>query len=267
MRLPRLIATDLDGTLLGAGQVISDRSARALALAVAAGVRVVLVTGRPLRWLDVAYEQLGTGYLTVCANGAVEYDPIADVVRRSRPLAPEILADLCTRLATAVPGIAFAAEIDDGRTMLHEPAYPVMVDTDAREAPLSEVVRRPAVKLLGRCAEHGADELAALVQAAVAGRVEATHSSFGGLVEISARGVDKASGLAAVADELGVAAADVLAFGDMPNDVPMLRWAGRAVAVANAHPAAQAVADHHTLSNVDDGVAVYLERLLDRAAA
>jgi len=264
--LPRLIATDLDGTLLGKGEVISARSARALAKAAATGIEVVLVTGRPLRWLAVAYEQLGTGYLTVCANGAVEYDPRGDRVRRSYPLAPAVLADLCTRLATAVPDIAFAAEIDNGRRMLHEPAYPALVDRGAREAPLSEVVRHPAVKLLGRSAEYDADELAARVRTAVDGRVETTHSSSGGLVEISAHGVTKATGLAAVATGLGLAPADVLAFGDMPNDVSMLRWAGRAVAVANAHPEARAAADDQTLSNVDDGVAVYLERLLNGAS-
>ncbi len=263
MTPPRLIATDLDGTLLGKGDVISPRSARALALAASAGIEVVLVTGRPLRWLRTAYDQLGTGYLTVCANGAVEYDPVTDTVRQSHALAPAVLADLCTRLATAVPGIAFAAEIDDGRRMVHEPAYPVLVDLGARETPLSELVRHPAVKLLGRCVEHGADELAALVRTAVAGRVETTHSSFGGLVEISAGGVTKATGLAAVATALGVSPADVLAFGDMPNDVSMLRWAGRSVVVANAHRDARAAADDHTLSNLDDGVAVYLERLLD----
>jgi hydroxymethylpyrimidine pyrophosphatase-like HAD family hydrolase len=81
-------------------------------------------------------------------------------------------------------------------------------------------------------------------------------------VEISASGVTKATGLAALGERLGIGPADVLAFGDMPNDVPMLLWAGRGVAVANAHPAAKAAADDQTLSNVDDGVAAYLERLL-----
>jgi Cof subfamily protein (haloacid dehalogenase superfamily) len=261
VRLPRLIATDLDGTLLGRDQVISRRSAKVLAQAAAAGVVVVLVTGRPLRWLYPAYEELDAGYPTVCANGAVTYDPATDTVLESYPLAPDTLADVCTKLATAVPGIAFAAEIDDGRRMVHEPGYPVVFEGDAREAPLSEVVARPAVKLLGRCADRDPDELAALVLATVADRVEATHSSYTGLVELSARGVTKATGLASLARGLGIAPADVLAFGDMPNDVTMLHWAGRSVVVANAHRAAREVADDVTLSNVDDGVAAYLERL------
>jgi Cof subfamily protein (haloacid dehalogenase superfamily) len=266
VNLPRLIATDLDGTLIGRDHVISRRSAKVLAQAVASGIVIVLVTGRPLRWVFPAYEQLDAGYPTICANGAVEYDPGLDFVRASRPLAPALLADVCTRLATAIPGIAFAAEIDDGRRMVHEPGYLVVFEGDAVEAPLSSVVAQPAVKLLGRVDDRGADELAALVDTAVGDQVEATHSSYGGLVEMSARGVTKAAGLSALAGRLGIDAGDVLAFGDMPNDVPMLRWAGRSVVVGNAHGAAREVADEVTLPNVSDGVAVYLERLLHNGA-
>jgi hydroxymethylpyrimidine pyrophosphatase-like HAD family hydrolase len=149
--------------------------------------------------------------------------------------------------------------------MLHQPAYPVVWDSaesGAGEAPLAELVAQPAVKLLARREGWAPDEFAALVDETVAGLAEVTHSSFHSLVEISARGVNKATGLAALGEELGIGPADVLAFGDMPNDVPMLLWAGRGVAVANAHPAARAAADDHTLSNVDDGVAAYLERYL-----
>ena len=262
MKPPRLIATDLDGTLVGRDETISRRTAKVLAQVATAGTMVVLVTGRPLRWLPVAYEQLDAGYPTVCANGAVTYDPATDTVLDSRPLPPDLLADVATKLATAIPGMSFAAEIDNGRRMVHEPAYRVVFDSDAREVPLAEVVARPAVKLLGRAPDRDPDELAALVLAALGDRVEATHSSYTGLVEMSARGVTKAAALAALAGRLGIDAADVLAFGDMPNDVTMLRWAGRAVVVANAHPAAREVADAVTLSNVDDGVAEYLERLL-----
>jgi Cof subfamily protein (haloacid dehalogenase superfamily) len=260
--LPRLIATDLDGTLVGRDYTISRRNARALADATAAGIDVVLVTGRPLRWLHTAYEQLASPYPAICANGAVDYDPATDIVHETRPLTPEVLAEVCTRLAAAIPGISFAVEIEGSRRMLHEPAYPVQWDDGASAAPLSELVAQPAVKLLARLVQGNSDRLADLVAATVADRVEVTHSSYSGLVELSATGVTKATGLAALSERLGIEPGSVLAFGDMPNDVPMLRWAGRGVAVANAHPAARAAADDQTLSNVDDGVAVYLERLL-----
>ena len=116
--------------------------------------------------------------------------------------------------------------------------------------------------MLARGGTRDPDEFSELIRTAVDGLVEVTHSSSSGLVEMSATGVTKATGLAALSERLGIAAADVLAFGDMPNDVPMLRWAGRGIAVANAHPQARAAADGYTLSNVDDGVAAYLERLV-----
>jgi hydroxymethylpyrimidine pyrophosphatase-like HAD family hydrolase len=84
-------------------------------------------------------------------------------------------------------------------------------------------------------------------------------------VEICPAHVDKGTGLAVVAEAVGVDPADVLVFGDMPNDLPMFGWAGWGrVAVANAHPELLAVADDVTLSNDQDGVAVYLDRLLSR---
>jgi hydroxymethylpyrimidine pyrophosphatase-like HAD family hydrolase len=263
VRLPRLVATDLDGTLLGADSTVSPRNAKALADVVARGCAVVLVTGRPLRWISHVYEQLADPYPTVCANGAVDYDPATGIVHESRPIPPAVLAQTCTRLAATLPGIAFATEIEGGRRMLHESGYPLFWDEiDADEVPLSEIVAHPAVKLLARDGRRDPDEFSALIDAAVGDLVEVTHSSTTGLVEISATGVTKGSGLAAVCERLGIAAPDVLAFGDMPNDVTMLRWAGCGIAVANAHPAARAAADGYTLSNVDDGVADYLERFL-----
>src|SRR5690606_21796053 len=84
-----------------------------------------------------------------------------------------------------------------------------------------------------------------------------------GYVEICPPGVDKATGLAVVAESLGVDPAEVLVFGDMPNDAPMFAWAGWGrVAVANAHPSIRSLADELTLTNDEDGVAVFLDRLL-----
>jgi Cof subfamily protein (haloacid dehalogenase superfamily) len=263
--LPRLIATDLDGTLLGHDHTVSRRNALALARASASGAVVVLVTGRPVRWLPMVYRQLDGPYPAICANGAATYDPASDAVHECGTLVPEVLAEVCTRLATAVPEVCFAVEIDGGRRMLHEPAWPVRFDVNdpgVSAVPLRELVGRPAVKLLARSRVHGPDEFTALVAATVADLVEPTHSSYTGLVEMSARGVTKATGLAALARARGIGPDEVLAFGDMPNDVPMLEWAGRSVVMANAHPAACAAADEVTLSNVDDGIAAYLEPLL-----
>jgi hydroxymethylpyrimidine pyrophosphatase-like HAD family hydrolase len=177
---------------------------------------------------------------------------------------------VCTRLRAAVPGIRFAVEIDGGRSMLHEDGYELRWDLNdpaVRMVTGTELTSVSAIKLLARAPERNPDLLAAQIRSVVDSAVEVTHSSTSGLVEMSAAGITKASGLTVFAADHGVDARDVVAFGDMPNDVPMLHWAGHGVAVANAHPEALAAADAVTLSNVDDGVAVYLERFFPAPVA
>jgi Cof subfamily protein (haloacid dehalogenase superfamily) len=264
-RLPRLIATDLDGTLLRPDRTVSARTAHLLDRISAEGRRVVLVTGRPIRWLERVYDHLVSPLPAVCANGAVVYDPLGDQVLRADPLAPDVLFEVARRLREHVPEVSFAVEITDGREMRHEVGYPIhwdhtheairVVDTP------EDLLSAPAVKLLARARAEDPDAFVKLVAGAVEGLAEATHSSYTGLVEISAAGVTKAAGLAWFCARHGIGADDVIAFGDMPNDVPMLTWAGRAVAVANAHPAVLEIADEVTRSNEEDGVAAYLEGL------
>ncbi|SCL58912.1 HAD family hydrolase [Micromonospora peucetia] len=262
---PRLIATDIDGTLLRDDRTLSPHTAEVLARLSARGTPVVLVTGRPVRWLKMVYEELAEPLPAICANGAVVYDPVADEVLRADPLAPQLLAEVARRLRAEVPEVSFAVEIVDSRQMRHETHYPLRWDADhdairAVETP-EELLAAPAVKLLARSAEHDPDAFVALVAAVLEGLAEATHSSYSGLVEISAAGVTKAAGLAWYCARLGIDSRDVLAFGDMPNDVPMLTWAGRGVAVANAHHAVLAIADEVTAANSADGVATYLEKI------
>jgi Cof subfamily protein (haloacid dehalogenase superfamily) len=259
---PRLIATDLDGTLLRSDLSISPRTADVLRRMTAEGRQVVLVTGRPIRWLRPVYDQLHEPVPAVCANGAVIYDPVEDTVLRADPLSPDRLAEVIRRLRAEVPGVSFAVEVTDGREMRHEASYPVSQPDGRVRAveELEDLFSAPAVKLLARASNHDPQTFVKLVGAALQGLAEATHSSYSGLVEISAVGVTKAAGLAWFCDRHGVSANEVVAFGDMPNDLPMLTWAGQAVAVANADPAVRDVADQVTPSNDEDGVAVYLER-------
>lgn len=263
---PHLVATDLDGTLLRDDRTLSRRTADTIVRISAEGTRVVLVTGRPIRWLGQVYDQLHAPVPAVCANGAVVYDPVEDVVLRADPLVPDLLAQVARRLRAEVPGVVFAVEVTDGREMWHEADFPVRWDVEHHrirtvDTP-EELLSAPAVKLLARAAgQQDPDAFAALVSGALAGLAEATHSSYTGLVEISAAGVTKAAGLAWLCSRYGVSAEQVVAFGDMPNDLPMLAWAGRAVAVANAHRAVTEVADDTTGSNEEDGVAAYLEKI------
>jgi len=261
-----LIATDLDGTLLRDDKTISARTVDALDRTVAAGTPVVLVTGRPIRWLRRVYDQLRSPLPAVCVNGAVVYDPVKDEVLRASPLSPPVLAEVARRLAAEVPEALLAVEVVDSREMRHQIEYPIHPDGDRAGiqavAAVSELLHEPAVKLLVRAGVRDPDEFSARIGKALSGLAEATHSSLTGLVEVSAAGVTKAAGLAWFCERIGVVAEDVVAFGDMPNDLPLLTWAGRAVAVANAHPSVKAVADEVIGSNEDDGVAVYLESLL-----
>ena len=262
---PRLIATDLDGTLLRRDGSISARSAEVIERLTAAGTHVALVTGRPLRWLAQVYEQLGAPLPTVGSNGAIVYDPTTDSVLRADPLPPDVLGQVCRRLRAEIPEITFAVEILDSREMRHEQAYEIWSDADPLVVKMIEspddLYTEPAVKLLARLKGTDSADFAATVSGCLGGLAEATHSSNTGMVEISAAGVTKAAGLAWLCERLGVTAPEVLAFGDMPNDVPMLSWAGRAVAVGNAHPAVREVADEVTASNEEDGVASYLENI------
>lgn len=265
-RIPRLIAVDLDGTLVGTGFAISTRSAHALRRVVAAGATVVLVTGRAVRRLSRVYAELGAPYLAACTNGAVVYDPSTDQCRMCQPLTPAQVHEVCMRLRARAPSVVFAAEVDAGRCLLHEPGWNVeRQDRSAkREVTLDELVERRAVKLSARADGYDSDSFNRLVMEEVGDLVEATRPGYGGRVEMTQRHVTKATTLATLSAEMGLSPMDTLAFGDMPNDISMLRWAGRSVAVANAHPEVLAVAAEITLSNMDDGVAVYLERLLDR---
>ena len=262
----RLVATDLDGTLVRTDGSISSRTRSALATVEEAGAVLVLVTGRPPRWMAPIVEATGHRGIAVCANGALVYDLHTERVVRSHLLERDAAAEVIAALRRDVPGIAFAVEKGpvDGRPggFGREGGYLPRVDAAEVEiAPLEELYAGGVVKLLARQEDMSSDELLAAARSSLGALAEATHSSTDGLLEISATGISKASGLAALAEEHGLGAADVVAFGDMPNDLPMLAWAGHGVAVENAHPEVKAVADEVTASNDDDGVALVLERL------
>jgi Cof subfamily protein (haloacid dehalogenase superfamily) len=256
----RLVATDLDGTLLRSDGGVSRRTRAALDAVRARGTDVVVVTGRPPRWLRGMADLLGHGGLAICANGALVVDLDTGDVAREFPMAAEAARRMAEALREVLPDVAFAVERRGG--FAREPAYrPRWPNPDETIHQLDELLAEPVHKLLVRHEELGADELLAIAHGAAESIVTPTHSSREGLLEVSAFGVTKAATLALLAAERGVDPAGVVAFGDMPNDLPMLEWAGRGVAVANAHPDVLAAADEVTASNDDDGVAAVLEAL------
>lgn len=266
--LPALIATDVDGTLLDPDERVTPRTRDAVAAAVAGGAHFVLATGRPPRWIPPVVEQLGFAPMAVCANGAVVYDAATDRVIAARTLPVDVLTELAEIAARTVPGVGLAAE-RIGRSA-HDSATPQFVSApgyehawlnpDNTEVSQEDLLSAPAVKLLVRKPGMPSAELAAALAKHVGMLGDITFSTNDGLVEISAVGISKAVGIDEIARPLEISADDVVAFGDMPNDIPMLRWAGHGVAMGNAHPEAIAAANEVTASNGDDGLARVLER-------
>ncbi|GAA5171220.1 HAD family hydrolase [Amycolatopsis dongchuanensis] len=270
MEQPLLIASDVDGTLLDARERLSPRTRSVLHRAAEAGVPVVLASGRPPRWIpSVAKQAELTGY-AVCANGAVLYDIGQDlVVEVNGLLEPVLLGEVVREVEKAIPGCAFAAE-RAGKRALEPGVHNLVVEEDyfnpwgdggeGVRVARAEITGHPAMKLLVSRPGMTSDEMAEAAGAVLDDNVDITFSAGSGLIEIAAHGITKATGLAAVAERFGVPAERVIAFGDMPNDVAMLEWAGHGVAMANAHPAAKAAADEITGPNTEDGVAQVLER-------
>ncbi|MGH8860857.1 MAG: HAD family hydrolase [Jatrophihabitantaceae bacterium] len=274
----RLVATDLDGTLLRSDGTVSPRSRAALAAAEAAGLVVVFVTGRPPRWLDDVVEQTGHLGVAVGANGAVIYDLHSASVVESHTLSPGTAHTVATAIRTRFANVAYAVEYLDGfgaeEGYIHD--WAVNPDFDRRGNPvpparvgdIAEIADRPLLKLLVKdraVKGRDVDEFLAEADRLLAGRATITHSSSFGLLELAAPGVTKASGLAEVASQHGIAADEVVAIGDMPNDIPMLQWAGTSYAVGNAHRSVRAAADSVVGSNDEDAVAEVIEGLLARS--
>ncbi|MFE9404471.1 Cof-type HAD-IIB family hydrolase [Streptomyces sp. NPDC006530] len=269
---PRLIATDLDGTLLRDDKTVSDRTVAALAAAEEAGIEVFFVTGRPARWMDVVSAHVHGHGLAICGNGAAVVDlhggPEGPRFVKVRPLERTAALDVVTLLRSAVPGTSFAVERTGG--FHHELAYPPLhMDPAASVAPVEKLLaedaapaNQPLLKVLAFHPELSPDDFLALARTAVGAHAEITRSSPTALLEISGAGVSKASTLALCCAERGIAPAEVVAFGDMPNDMEMLSWAGTSYAMGNAHPDVLATASGRTVANNEDGVAVVIEQIL-----
>ncbi len=290
----KLVATDVDGTILSYAQSISGkvstRTVEAFQAAREAGIAVVLVTGRPVRGLRGISSALGLMGPVIASNGAMTYDLAANTPLDHQPLATQSLFDAKDLIQELDPTVAFAAETPQ---MLHmEESFArgsLWFDDERRRAagirdaeitmgPLDETLERhtarpvsaesfapkvPVLKLLAKTHAMEADAFIAAAQERIGHMVTVTHSAPGvSLLEISAKGVNKAQALRRYADSLGIDAEHTIAFGDMPNDVEMLQWAGTSWAVGSAHPMARSAADRIAGTCENDGVAEVLELLL-----
>ncbi|MEV8149300.1 HAD family hydrolase [Arthrobacter sp. NPDC080073] len=263
----RLVASDIDGTILGHDGKISSRTVRAFHACRDAGIEVVFVTGRPPRWLYPLREQIGHSGIVICSNGAVVWDLEADKLISANALSIGSVLEARRIIKQLRPDALFAAETLTGFHL--EPGF---IENETSEllaeftpAWLDETLTGDdaVVKFLAVTRSGTPDDFLAKVQPAVAHLVETTHSApRTALLEMSAPGINKAVTLAEYASSRGIDAAEVVAFGDMPNDVEMLRWAGDGYAMASGHPEAISAAGQQAPHFDDDGVAQILEAKL-----
>jgi Cof subfamily protein (haloacid dehalogenase superfamily) len=260
----RLVATDLDGTLLRPDDTVSERTREALAAVTAAGAAHIIVTGRAVPWTRHILDDLGYEGIAVCGQGAQVYHAGEHRLLTSVTLDRQLAGLALSKIESEIGPVALAASRDgiEGEVIVgpgyevQEGPLPVVPFTDA-----TELLAAPLNKVYIQHPNMSDDELAAVARA-VAGDLVGIVMAGPGVVELLPLGLSKATGLSLAARRLGAKAASTIAFGDMPNDIPMFGWAAQGVAMANAHDELKAVADEVTASNADDGIAVVLERLL-----
>ncbi len=261
----RLLATDLDGTLLRSDLSVSPRTSKAIAAAEDAGIHVVILTARRARsFVGVIGDAIPRG-LAVCSNGAIVYDLATHTTVRSHAFE---LTELRTFLdRAAAHDVVYAWETPDEGFRTH--AYAEVAF--AQEGPPPAMLGRIDVvddiaedhvvtKVLLRHATLSPEELYELLLP-VAHPVSVVISG-GPFVEVMAPGITKAFALEQLCADYRITSDEVVAVGDHTNDLPMLRWAGRGVAMGNAHPHVLAEIPEVTATNDEDGLAMVIESLL-----
>jgi Cof subfamily protein (haloacid dehalogenase superfamily) len=267
---PRLIATDLDGTIVNHDGHISDRTVDTFTRARDLGVEIFFVTGRPPRWMPEIREAFGFGN-AICGNGAMLYDLMNDKVLEEWLIETDKQLETVNRLRASIPEVSFAVESHSyfHREKAYIPRWDVGLDNVGVNT-IEEAIKSPALKMLARCSQQNlsSDEMLAIALVELDGLVTVTHSNpHDSLLEISALGVSKGATLARMAARLGIDAADCVTFGDNPNDFSMLEWAGRSYAMSSGHPDGAQYAKSIAGPCEDDGVAIAIDALLDLPTA
>lgn len=265
----RLIATDLDGTLLDSTSAVTPRTRAALDAARARGIHVVPVTARQPIGLRAIAAGAGFDGWALCGNGAYATNLADGRMLFAEELPPATIRRLAEALRASIPGLLFASVREGGETFVAQHGYAAVAQLSDHKrdprtmggVPIDQVLAAPSLKLVIRHPELTPTVLFDALRNLGLTGFEVTLSGAP-FVEVMAEGVTKATGLARLCEHLGVARADVVAFGDALNDVEMLRWAGHGVAMAGAEDVVRDAADETAPSNDDDGVARVIERML-----
>jgi hydroxymethylpyrimidine pyrophosphatase-like HAD family hydrolase len=262
-RAYRVVATDLDGTLLRSDGSVSAYTRQLLLKAGQAGVRVVLVTARPIEATREIARQVRAS-AAVCLSGAITYDMRSDQVQDSVPLAPSQIRLLRKEVRSFCDRVAWGYETPMGRHVDEQ--------WDWRASGLSKErmtcllgsgagPRRDVLSMLMSCRAHDGNCLRNWL-AAYGNAWGAAYSPVAGVIEVTTRTATKAQALARYCRAQGTMAREVVAFGDSLNDLTMLKWAGLGFAVANAQQELLVSIGNVAPSNDADGVAQVLGRLL-----
>ena len=261
----RLIATDLDDTLLDAASSLTPRTRRALDAARALGCGITICSGRMLEATMPIARDIGTNAPVLLFNGAMIYDPDADKTL----YAPRIPYETALGIVRLAEQLGYYIQLYPGKgyfcteIMDHTRAYARQISVAATPvhmpmAPWLEENPADMQKLLLIDTPEGADRAQAALSAAFP-RGACFLKSKPHYLEIAPEGVNKGASLAFLAEHLGLTPDEVMAFGDGQNDVPMLEYAGAGYAMANACPQALACTPLVAPPNTEDGVAQVIE--------
>jgi Cof subfamily protein (haloacid dehalogenase superfamily) len=269
---PRLVALDIDGTLFAnepstglVEETISPAVVEAIRRAYAAGAHVVMATGRSTFGITHVWDQLrlplnGAKVLTVASNGSVtfRYPPV-----EVRSTVTFDARDIVRMLMAEVPNAAVAVEEVGVGYRINRPFPDGEISGEMVLQTVEELVAKPVTRVIIRDPHASEEEFVELAEKL---GLSGTNYFIGwtAWLDIAPEGISKASALADVAGELGVDQADVLAIGDGRNDIEMLRWAGRGVAMGQSPLEVQEAADDVTETVTNDGVARELSRWFPR---
>lgn len=266
----RLLATDIDGTLLNSSHEITPRTRAAFAAAREAGLDVVPISGRQPYSIGVVVQGTALQGDVIGSNGAVSLDLHSREVHFEELMSLESQREIADRMRELFPGLKVVSVQSAGDRHIAEHGYSGMAELQAIDslwevqrwfATRDEVLAHPSLKLVLRDDNETPETLLAAARELA---VEGVHPTASGapFIEVGRAGISKGSALEHYCRLRGIERKDVVVFGDHINDVEMLRWAGLGVAMGNAVAEAKAAADHVTLSNDEDGLAVAVEEIL-----
>ena len=267
----RLVASDIDGTLLDEKGRVSPEVLRTIAALEARGIPIVLVSGRAPRTARLIHEQLEITSPIVCYNGAMIYDPLTGERLEHWYMPGSTAMRVLECLRSVASGVNVTVEVDDVWSVDCIDARLQRILTSGRAPvppkviPAEEVVSIPGCKvskLLFTLPFAVREEFeAALAERDLADSVHVT-SSGGEFVEIAAGGVDKGRAITVLTGRMGIAPEQVLALGNGENDIPMLKVAGVSVAMGNSPEPVKEASDWVTASNNEGGWSTAIHRFV-----